>query len=233
MKKLVYFGLLSSAFIACSNPATETKTTSADTRFEDAILQKAIKRNDVGTALNTIHIILEKDTSRIGLYDTLFQYYFQMQNPEGVADVGQILLQSKPNDIDILEATAMGLSAITEYEKALVLHQRMFAITGDPRLKITIATLLFELKKIDEARAEINWIIEHREVSDTMKVDQPSPSFKDRTQKISMHAIAYYSLGQIEFTLGNKKNALKYWNKALEIAPNYDLAATSIIELDK
>lgn len=229
MKQLFFYGLIALAFVACSSPAeTNTQTDSPDTRFEDAILQKAIKRGDVATALNHTHIILEKDTSRTGLYDTLFQFYLQMENPQGVADVGQILLQTKPNDLAILESTAMGLSAIMEYEKALELHQRMFAITGDPRLKITIATLLFEMKKIEEARAEIQWLVDHPELTDTMKVEQPSPAFG--TQKISMMAVAYYSFGQIEFTLGNKNAAIKFWQKALQISPKYDMAATAINE---
>ncbi|MHB1277978.1 MAG: tetratricopeptide repeat protein [Bacteroidia bacterium] len=231
MKQILYFGLFATTFIACSTPGSAPKTEAVNTQMEDTILQKAIRRGDVATALSNIHIIMEKDSTRTGLNDTLFQFYLQMENPQGVADVGQILLQSKPNDLDILEPTAMGLSAIREYEKALVLHQRMFAITGDPRLKITIATLLFEMKKIDEARAEIQWIVDHREISDTMKVEQPSPAFG--TQKISMLAVAYYSFGQIEFTLGNKKEALKFWHKALSIEPRYDMAATAINEINK
>ena len=199
--------------------------------MEDIILQKAIRRGDVGTALNNAHIILEKDSTRTGLYDTLFQFYLEMENPRGVADVGQIILQHKPNDLNILEPTAMGLAAMMEYDKALALNQRMFAITGDLRLKITIATLLFEMRKVDEARAEIQWIVDHREISDTMKVDQPSPAFG--TQKISMLAVAYYSFGQIEFTLGNKKEASKYFYKALAIEPRYDMAATAIGEINK
>ncbi len=231
MKLILYFGLIASAFVACSTPGTESKTEAPDTRFEDAILQKAIKRGDVATALNHAHIILEKDSTRTGLYDTLFQFYFQMENPIGVAEVGQILLQTKPNDMDVLEATAMGLSAIQEYDKALVLHRRMFAITGDPQLKLTIATLLFQMKKIDEARTEIQWIVDHREISDTMKVEQPSQAFG--SQKISMLAVAYYSFGQIEYELGNKKEALKYWHKALATEPRYDRAATSINQINK
>lgn len=232
MKQLVYFGLLASAFFACSTPATETKTEMVDTRFEDAILEKAMKRNDVGTALNTIHVILEKDTTRITLYDTLFQLYLDMQNPAGLADVGLILLQTKPNDLAILEATSAGLTSTMQLDKALEIERRMFAISGDPRLKIRIAMILFEQKQTDLARQEIQWVIDHREVSDTMRIEQAMPSVKDKTQMVSMRAIAYYTLGELEMGVGNKKEAIRLLNKALEVDPRFDMAATALLQID-
>lgn len=233
MKQILYFGLIATAFIACSTPGTESKTEAADTRMEDAILKKAMKRRDVATILNTIHVIMEKDSTRTGLNDTLFEYYVQMQNPEGAADVGQIILASRPNDTKILEPTAIALSAIMQYETSLVLHQRLFALSGDPRIKLNNADLLYAMNRIDEARAEINWIIEHREVTDTMMVDQPSPTGKDGVQQISMLAVGHYSLGKLEHALGNTKKALVHWNKAWEIAPRYHLAAESILKYGK
>lgn len=233
MKQLFFFGLLASAFIACSTPGTESNTETADTHMEDAILQKAIKRNDVATILNTIHVIMEKDSTRTGLNDTLFEFYVQMQNPEGASDVGQIILASRPNDPKVLEPTAIALSAIMQYDKSLVLHQRLFALSGDPRIKLNNADLLYAMNRMDEARTEINWIIEHREVSDTMMVDQPSPTGKDGIQQISMLAVGYYSLGKLEYALGNSKKALAHWNKAWEIAPRYHLAADAILKYGK
>lgn len=232
MKNLFIFGLVAIAF-ACNTPESKETTKTVDTTFEDAILKKALVRNDVATALVSINRILEMDSSRYGLYDTLFQFYYEMQNPSGLADVGQILLQKTPNDLAVLEATAAGLISLQEYPAALELENRMFAVSGDLRLKLQIATLLFEMKQIDAARAEIQYVLDHREIADTMKVEQPMPSYENRTQKVNMTAIAYFSLGQLEMELGNKKAAISNLNKALNADPRFDMAATAILQLDK
>lgn len=233
MKNLLIFGLVALTF-ACNNaPAPNETVKTPDTSFEDAILTKALNRNDVATALVMINQILEKDSSRGGLYDTLFQFYYEMQNPAGLADVGQILLKTQPNDLAILEATAAGLISLQEYPAALELENRMFAISGDMRLKLQIATLLFEMQQVEAARAEIQYVLDHREIADTMKVEQPMPSYENRTQKVNMTAIAYFSLGQLEMELGNKRAAIANLNKALVADPRFDMAASAILQLDK
>jgi|GEM_PF-2295964 len=233
MKNIILSGAVALTFVACSNPTAVESTQTVDTSFEDAILRKALVRNDVATALVSINFILEKDSTRHGLYDTLFQFYYEMQNPSGLADVGQVLLQKTPNDLSILEGTATGLLALQEYPAALELENRMFAISGDLRLKLQTATLLFEMRQVEASRAEIQYILDHRETADTMKIEQPMPSFENRTQKVKMTAVAYFSLGQIEMELGNKKAALANFNKALNADPRFDMAATAILQLDK
>lgn len=232
MKYFLIIGIAASSFFACSTPAEETKSEKQSTQLEDSILSKAMRRGDVATALVSMNTILEKDTSRTGLYDTLFQIYLEMENVQGLSEIGQILLETKPNDLAILEATSAGLTSTMQLDKALELENRMFAITGDPRLKIRIASLLFELKQVDAARKEIQWVVDHREVSDTMTAEQPSPSYQNRTQKINLRAIALYSLADLEMRLGNKKAAIGYLNRALDAEPKYDLAATTLLQID-
>lgn len=218
---------------ACSSAPLQEDGKVMNTEMEDAILKKALVRNDVATALVCIHQILEKDSSRHSLYDTLFQFYIEMQNPSGMADVGMILLEKSPNDLATLEATSAGLTALGEYPAALELEKRIFTVSGDPRFKIRIATLLFELQQVEEAKKEINWLLENRQTVDTVLVEQPMPSMQNKTQKVSMRAIAYFSLGQIEMELGNKRKAIEYWNKAMEVEPRYDMAASAILEASK
>ncbi len=233
MKNLLICGLVALTFACNTTPEAAESAKTIDTSFEDAILTKALNRNDVATGLVMINQILEKDSSRHGLYDTLFQYYYEMQNPAGLADVGQILLKDKPNDLAILEATAAGLISLQEYPAALELENRMFAVSGDLRIKLQIATLLFEMQQVDAARSEIQYVLNHREAADTVKVEQPMPSYENRTQKVNMTAIAYFSLGQLEMELGNKKAAIANLNKALKADPRFDMAATALLQIDK
>lgn len=224
--------VLLSGIMSCSNPAaTESEGKSVDTSMEDAMLQQALKRTDVATTLVMANTILEKDSSRTGLYDTLFQVYYEMQNPAGLADVGEVLLKTQPNNIEYLEPTIAGLISLQDYQKALMLQDRMFSITGDLRIKMQMATVHFEMQDFKSAYEEVMFVIDHKTVADTIKVEQMMPSVPNKTQMVSLTALAYFSLGQLEYSEGKKQAAIKHIQKALALEPRYDLAASTLLEI--
>lgn len=233
MKYLVISGIVLSSLFACSNPSVENnKSDLVDTSMEDAMLQKAVKRTDVATALVMANTILAKDSTRTGLYDTLFTFYYEMQNAPGLADVGLILLESKPNEMSYLEPTSAALSLMGEFDKAIELDRRMFAITGDLRIKVQIANNFAQAGNFADAKKEIQFIIDNKAAADTIKMEQPMPSMGgNKTQKVSLTAMSYLSLGQIALAEENKKEAVKQLNKAMAIQPNYDAAATMLLQL--
>src|SRR5690606_19587095 len=128
-------------------------------------------------------------------------------------------------DIHVLEPTAIAYESIMELSKALELEQRLFSISGDPRWKLKTAGILFAQNNVEAARADIQWVIDNKQVTDTIVVEQPQPSDQNKIQKVKIRALAYYMLGELEMRMENRKAAIRYFNKALEVDGHYDMAA--------
>lgn len=233
MKKLfILFFLGSLSLVACKDTASGPSSSSdVDTSMEDTLMRTALDRKDFPTALICINTILYKDTTRVELYDTLFNIYNATQNPYAVADVGQKILKLRPNDLDILEPTAAAFEILGSLVPAFELEQRMFSINGDPELKLLMANNLFNQNHVQGAMAELQWIIDNRAKTDTVTTKQPRYENPEQSQEVKIRAVAHYMMGQIFYQNGDKKSALAQMNKANEIDPYYDAAAAAVIEL--
>ncbi len=236
MKKisiLLFLGL-SIAWTACDTPKEKEKksSTSPDTSFEDQLLDKAFVRKDYATAFVAINTILLKDSTRTGLKDTLFDLYYQQQNIYGLADLGQEILKTDPNDEVILEGTAIAMEALGKIPESIMLQERLFAISGDPRLKLTIANAYASMGDIQKAKDNVNWILNSDNPAlDTMTIEQQTLDNSGRSQKVKIKANAHYMMGIIHYRENKKNQAVAEAEKALQISPYFDMAAELIKEV--
>ncbi len=234
MKKALLFAVIPVIMLGACNQNDTTETVKEDKSSTDEMLMhQALNRRDYPTALVSINRILATDSTRKQLYDTLFAIYNELQNPYAVADVGPLILKDRPNDLQILEPTAAAFEILGEFSLALELEDRLFAITGDPQLKLQIASNQFNQGNIEGAKASLEWVLDNRQQTDTVKVEQPMPTVPDKTQKIRIRAIAYYMLGNLYMQTNNRNKAKQSFEAALQIEPFYDMAATSLLELEK
>lgn len=236
MKNILYIGLIGAVlFGACQNPSeekeVETKVNS-NTELEDRMLKKAVDREDLYTMLYCINTILEKDSSRTALYDTLFNIYVQMQNAYGIADVGPILLKKDPNDLEVMEPTAMAYEYLEEFKQAIEIEQRMYRLNGNPALKLQIAQNKYKMQDIQGAKDDIQWVLDNRQLTDTIRIDYPMLT-ANRMQKVKIRAIAYSLMGDMAYQLGEKARAIDFYDKSTKVDQNFEYANQMYIDLKR
>lgn len=234
--KLAQFAVaLSLLFTACKNNQNPISSSQSDSSIatDEKLLQIALKRKDLPTALVSINRILLADSSRTTLKDTLFGLYEEMQNAYAVADLGMELLAKEPDDLYYLEATTQGLELIGNLPEAEKLYNKMFALTGDLRLKLALARNQFNQEKVQEAEQNIQYVIGKRNIADTIKLEQPMLSEKNRTQMVKLSALAYQMLADLHYQTGNKKAAIANLEKALEVDQYFDGAAVMLLEIQR
>src|SRR5690606_33438923 len=134
----------------------------------------------------------------------------------------------RPNDQEVLTATASAFEMLEEFPAALELEKRLFAVGGNPRLKLQMAQNLFMQGDINGANAEIQWVLDNRQITDTVIIQQPRTDTREM-QQIKIRAAAYYILGEMYLQLGKKAEARKAFNEAIKIEPYYDMAARRLL----
>ncbi|HEX9740362.1 MAG TPA: tetratricopeptide repeat protein, partial [Ignavibacteriaceae bacterium] len=83
------------------------------------------------------------------------------------------------------------------------------------------AALQYELGRLTEARTNAKIVAESNQAKE-VKLNYPKNETEQ--QEIPMSAAAYNLLGILEKDQGNKEQAKAYFDKALEIAPDFQMA---------
>jgi tetratricopeptide (TPR) repeat protein len=232
MKKAFFIFFGAALFVSACQTGSAPDSQKPDTSLEEKLLQQAFLRKDYATAIVSINTIMARDTARTDLYDTLFILYSELQNPYAVVDVGQHLLKKTPDDLVVLETMSQAYELTGDLAPAAELYKRLFSITGDPRIKLALAGNYFNQGNIEATEAELRWVIDNRQASDTIRIEQPMVSVgNDKTQKIKLPAMAHFMMAQMYAQTGQKQKAISSLNQALKVEPYYDLAASLLLEL--
>lgn len=225
---------LSLFFLFSCKPAENTKSSgkSTDTAIEDQLYKDAIERKDLYTMLYAINTILVKDSSRTELLDTLMYVYYELGNPVASGILADKIIAKNPSNVDALKVAAEAFTSDGSLEKALVYLERLYSLESDPKVAYRIGTIYANLGNEAKAIEAMGVIINNPTEMDEIKIEQPAPSMQGKTQNIKLRAVAHSMLGIMYFeALKNKTKAMEQFGKALQVEPNYDLAATYLLEI--
>lgn len=235
MKKIVYLSLV--LFIGLTACKDEKSSSSSENpeggkKKSDAeiLAETAMRRNDFTSALVHINQLLLEDSTKTVWMDTLYAIYEQAQNPYAMVDVGEKIIQIRPNDTTLWAPLSQAYALIGDFPKALDMQNRLFDRSKDLRWKLMTANTHYSMGNPMEARNAIQFVINQKAEADKIKIEEPITG-SDKFQNIKLTAVAYKMMAAIALEEGNNKEAQAMLDKAIEIEPNYDQAYAMVKQI--
>ena len=194
------------------------------------IYSRAMKYNDVDAAKSALYNLIAMEPQNDSLLFDLAYLYFENQKYISSILATNDLLTLNPDHLAALEVSAISYENIGAREKALEAYESLYLKNDNINTLYKIAFLQYELDRFSEAKTTAEIIMESE------KSEEATLFFgttENTQQEIPMRASIFNLQGLINMEQGNKEEALENFNKALEIAPEFELAKNNLNELQK
>ena len=209
---------------SCKNPHE------SHVRFEmehDILLyHQAIKYGDVGTAIAAMQSLLVWDSTKTNYYDTLAVLYYHSQNYSQAIQSAQVVLGKEPDNIKLLQIVSHSYQYLGRQDLAVPFYLKIARSQPDPTVHYEIAACYFYMRDFNNVKTYVDKIMADKK-SDTTKVNISFNEGRDQ-QDVPVKAACYNLLGTLSANDHQKDEALKDFNEALAIFPDFELAKQNV-----
>ena len=237
MKKLILLMIMLTTSITMmaqeTQDAEQPKRTVRDTydyQKNLAIYSRALKYNDQAAAKNALYSLIALEPQNDSLLFSLSYMYFENQNYISAILTSKDLLALNSNNEAALEIAAISYENIGVRDKALESYESLYLKNEDLGALYKIAFLQYQMKRYNEARTSSETILDKEDAKDMKLYFTTSDN---QQQEIPVTASVHNLLGMINQAQDKKEAAREQFNKALVIAPEFELAKNNLTELDK
>jgi len=208
-----------------------TSNVAADVKKEiiahdKAILAHADVLKDPYTTLYTINSLLAYDTGNLKYIDTAAQLYGKLGLGEQAMTCAQKVLAKEPNNVTMMEIQAGGYMALGNMDKAADICSKLYDKTNKPKYLFNLAMLQIQMhakeRNFSEAERTISKIENHPDyMKDSAAVQTDAGG---QMQKVPLNACTIYLRGVIDGQNQKYEGAIKKFESALKIDPDFYLA---------
>ena len=189
-----------------------------------------MKYNDPAVSKDALYSLIALDPNDDSIKMVLCYYYFENKIFASSLFVSGDVLARHPNHIDALRINAMSYESLGVRDKAITQYESLYLKTNDVGVLYQVAVLQFGLERYTEAITNLGIIIKDPQAK-ALKLNFAKTETEQ--QEVTLEAAAYNLWGMIEKQQGNKEEARKHFNKALEIDPEFAIAKQNLEELYK
>ncbi len=189
--------------------------------LEKTIYRKALKNYDLDVAKTAVYRILELEGKNSVYLDSLAYIYFNQKNYLSCLQVANQILKQKEKK-DILELKAVSLENLNDVKSAIEVYEKLYAINKDVLTAYKLAELQHRLKRETEAYATLK-SAESLKFPDKITITFPTGK-KGQIQRVPFKAAFYNLLALTAYDLHNYDMAIKYYDEALKIFPDFFIA---------
>ncbi|WMN12978.1 hypothetical protein QYS49_35160 [Marivirga salinae] len=181
---------------------------------------RSIKYNDFAVAKNAIYDLLILEPNNTSYLDSLAYMYFEFNQFASAALVGRDALKNNPNNQMMLQISAKSLDQLGALDQSLKMYQKLYTISDDGFVLFEVIQKQYDLKKYDDAMINSELLLGKRivEGSRVYAKDQNGNEIE-----VPFKAVIKNLQGMIARGQGDEESAKKYFNSALNLAPNYAL----------
>lgn len=187
-----------------------------------------MKYNDTEIAKSAIYSMISLDPTDDSLKFNLCYMYFDEGQFASSLFVASDILSRNARSREALEVAAISYERMGLRDKAVDTYESLYMIDNSPNILYQMAALQFELKRFKECKNNLN-ILAQRPKAKEIKVNMPKSEREN--QQVTLEAAAYNLLGLVEKEQGNKAEARKHFQKAIEIDPEFAMAKENVAEL--
>lgn len=187
----------------------------------ESIYQRALSYNDLNTATYATHELISMGESYKNWRDTLLALYFRQEMYLPAIRVAEELSAEQPSNQGLLEIQAAAWRRLGGVKQSLQLYERLYQQTQDIFSLYQIAILQYRLGRVKECEATLNEATTHPKFEEAeISVNGPEGGL----QTIPIKAAVFNVQGLLAMTLNKYDMADELFVKALEVAPDFELA---------
>lgn len=190
-----------------------------------SIYNQALRLNDLSVARNAVYQIMALRPTADNWNDTLCMLYFSEDMYVQTILTGEKVLKNNPTKITINELVAISYDRLGALKESLEIYQTMLKQQNEIRFQYNILTLEYRLKRLGECLATAESIIARPEaLTDMVRITVSDQYYQD----VSYAAAVYNILGLVSVELNLKEQAERYFQKSMEIAPDFVLSQNNL-----
>ena len=223
MKKVLGLFWLCILFLtACSNSEKATE-------FEWKVYNKAVELGDANTAINSLNRILIHEKYNGDALDTLAMLYLNSGSNAAALNIGTRAANVRESDATT-RVLAKANKGLAKYDEALVHFSKLLEKNPDNlEVLYEMAFVNINLNKFNDAIPFVQQLIAHPNSGSAVMNEY----FQNGSQLLPYKAVAFNMLGYMQMQAGQPEDALKSYETALAIFPNYALAQNNLNVLKK
>jgi Tfp pilus assembly protein PilF len=135
-----------------------------------------------------------------------------------------------PDHLGGIEVRAVAFENLGVLDKSVDNYEDLYFKTGDFQSLYKVAFLQYQLKRYNESLTNIDVLLEKKEADELTAIFEAA----DNTEKEYPLKVALYNLkGMNAMGMNDKEAAKQYFQKALELAPDFQLALDNLASLNK
>ena len=188
------------------------------------------KYNDGSVSKDALYSMIAMDPNDDSLKMVLCYYYFEQNQYASSLFVSLDLISRHPDNEDALKINAMSYENMGVRDKAIEVYESLFMKTNEVTVLYQAALLQFELERYNECKSSLDIVLKDPQ-SNALKLNFAKTETEQ--QEVSLSAAAYNMKGMLEKQQGNKAEAKTLFEKAIEIEPEFVLAAQNLKDLGK
>jgi len=189
--------------------------------LEKNIYQEALKNYDLQTAQVAVYHIINLEGNQSKYLDTLAYIYFNQKKFLPCLKVSERILKNRES-LPILELKAISLENLKDIKGAIDAYEKIYTQKKEAVVAYKLAQLQQELKRSAEAYATLK-SAENLKFPDKGFVAFPTAQ-KGQSQNVPLKAAFYSLMAQTSYDLHNYPMAVKYYDEALKIYPDFFVA---------
>ncbi len=215
-----------------------TSAQSQDNKVQDTQLYKlyqmkyvfGMKYNDGEVSKDALYSMIAMDPNDDSLKMRLCYYYFEQNQFASSLFVSLDLLSRHPDQMDALKINALSYENLGVRDKAIAAYETLYLKANDVGVLYQISVLQFEIDRLAESKTNLDIILKDPQAK-ALKLNFAKSEIEQ--QEITLEAAAYNMKGMIEKQEGNLDVAKKYYEKALEVEPEFFIAQQNLEGLKK
>lgn len=188
------------------------------------------KYNDMDVAKDALYSMISMDPNDDSLKMVLCYYYFEQNQYASSLFVSMDLLARHPDNSDALKINAMSYENMGVRDKAIDAYESLYLKTSEVDVLYQAALLQFELSRYNECKASLDIVLKDPQAK---AIKLKFAKNETEQQEVTLESAAYNVMGMMEKQQGNMDEAKQNFEKALELEPEFELAAQNLKDVSK
>ena len=183
------------------------------------------KYNDMEVSKDALYSMIAMDPNDDSLKMVLCYYYFEGNQYASSLFVSLDLLSRHPDNSDALKINAMSYENMGVRDKAIDAYESLYLKTNEVDVLYQAALLQFELSRYNECKSSLDIVLKDPQAK---AIKLKFARTETEQQEVTLESAAYNVMGMMEKQQGNMEEAKKNFEKALELEPEFELAAQNL-----
>ncbi|HHG86271.1 MAG TPA: hypothetical protein ENJ82_16090 [Bacteroidetes bacterium] len=208
-----------------ADPALEK---GANYQMQERIYMQGLKYNDLAISTQALYNMMVIHPDDLSLKDSLARMYFQRGAWGQCILVANEILENKPNSESILELRAVSHQTIGMPKEALKDFEKLYGISKNPYHLYEISTIQYSIRRFGECENNIEILLRSDEIKDKKMVLGNA----QQQQEVPFVVACLNLRGVLDMEQGKKETARKFFDAAIKVMPDFQLAKNNLALLD-